>query len=230
MQDDGNLGGEPGENDNRKALPQPGKAELAAALAARVCHDLINPAGAISTGVDLIEDADKPEMREDAIGLIVESSKKLGVLLPFYRVAFGASASADTFDVRKLEEMTRDIYSFQRAELSWDVPFESLGKAAARTILNLAQLGYLALPRGGVAKVSARREGGDLVLSVVGEGPKISLKPEVIEGLNGQPMSEGLGGYWVQAYYLNALLGDVGGTVAYATTDASVELTARLPE
>jgi len=129
MQDDGNLGGEPGENDNREALPQPGKAELAAALAARVCHDLINPAGAISTGVDLIEDGDKPEMREDAIGLIVESSKKLGVLLPFYRVAFGASASADTFDVRKLEEMTRDIYSFQRAELAWDVPFESLGKA-----------------------------------------------------------------------------------------------------
>jgi histidine phosphotransferase ChpT len=224
MHDDGELG----ENDNGPALAQPSKADLAAALAARVCHDLINPAGAISTGVDLLEDADKPEMRDDAIGLIVESSKKLGLLLPFYRVAFGASAAADTFDVRKLEEMARGIYSFQRAELFWDVPYESLGKAAARALLNLAQLGYLALPRGGTARVMARREGGELILSVRGEGPKISLKPEVIEGLNGQPMSEGLGGYWVQAYYLQSLLGDVGGTITQAASETSVEITARL--
>ena len=77
-------------------------AELAAYLAARMCHDFISPASAIVSGLDLLEDPTAQDMREDAMGLIAGSARKLADLLAFTRVAFGASASAETFDAREL--------------------------------------------------------------------------------------------------------------------------------
>lgn len=211
------------------ARPRPGPAELAAGLAARLCHDFISPAGAIASGIDLIEDPDSQDMREDAMGLIADSSKKLGILLPFYRVAFGASAAAEAFDVRDLKAMMEGVYAYQKAVLTWDVPFETLEKPAARALLNLGQLGSVALPRGGAANLSVRRENDALILTLAGEGPRINFKPEVRQGLRGEAMTEGLPGYWVQAYYLHTFVTDAGGEVAFDITDATVNLSVRLP-
>ena len=84
-----------------------GPAELAAWLAARMCHDFISPASAIVSGLDLLEDPSAQDMREEAMGLIANSAKKLADMLSFCRVAFGASASAETFDARELEKLRR---------------------------------------------------------------------------------------------------------------------------
>ena len=73
-------------------------AELAAYLAARLCHDFISPASAIVSGLDLLDDPAAQDMREEAMGLIATSARKLADMLSFARVAFGASASAETFD------------------------------------------------------------------------------------------------------------------------------------
>ena len=45
-------------------------AELAAHLAARLCHDIISPASAIVSGLDLLEDPAAQDMREESMGLI----------------------------------------------------------------------------------------------------------------------------------------------------------------
>ena len=89
------------------SLPSP--AELAASLAARLCHDFISPASAVVSGVDLLEDPASQDLRDDALALIAASARKLASLLQFCRVAFGASAAADTFDVRDLEALTRKL-------------------------------------------------------------------------------------------------------------------------
>ena len=52
-------------------------AELAAYLAARMCHDFISPASAIVSGLDLLEDPTAQDMRDDAMGLIAASARKL---------------------------------------------------------------------------------------------------------------------------------------------------------
>ena len=57
----------------------------------------VKPTSAIVSGVDLIEDPESQDMREEALALVISSSRKLGALLQFCRVAYGASASADTF-------------------------------------------------------------------------------------------------------------------------------------
>ena len=207
----------------------PSAHELAALLCARLCHDFISPASAITSGIDLLEDPTAQDMHDDALGLITQSSRKLVDQLAFARVAFGASAAAEAFDVRELEALAQGVFAHVRPELDWSIALPSLNKAAARTILNLAQIAAGALPMGGVAQVRAVEADGRIAISIEAEG-RARLRPEVLSGLRGEPLPEGaLGGQWVQAYYLHLLLQAAGGQVAAETSDEHVSLAAWVP-
>ena len=213
------------------APPKPVTAEaLAAFLAARMCHDYISPAGAIVSGLDLLEDPSAQDMRDEALNLIAASAKKLVALLQFDRIAFGASAAAESFNVDTLEALTRDVFAHIRAELVWAVEPAGLPKPAARTLLNMAQIAGAALPTGGVATLTVTvDEAGETLIVAESVGARARLRPEVVSGLKGEPMADGLSGHWVQAYYLHGILASVGGTL-----DSEIELervvgTARLP-
>lgn len=203
--------------------------ELAAHLAARMCHDFISPASAIVSGMDLLEDPSAADMREDALNLIGASARKLVAQLAFARVAFGASNSAETFDVRDLERLTRGVYEHVRPSLEWSSSAATLNKPAARALLNLAQIGAGALPTGGVARVTVQESGGDILMALEAQGGRARLRPEVVAGLKGEALGEGLSGHWVQAYYLHVLLKSVGGRADYALAEERVILRARTP-
>ena len=204
-------------------------AELAAYLAARMCHDFISPASAISSGLDLLEDPSAQDMREEAMGLIASSAKKLADLLSFCRVAFGASASAETFDVRDLDKLARGVFNHMRAELEWAVDAPAVNKPGARTLLNLAQMAGGALPTGGVARVRAVQEGATVSIAIEASGPRARLRPEVLAGLLGQPLGEGLHGHWVQAYYTHLFVTDAGGRVFADVQEERVVFAATVP-
>ena len=97
----------------------PRTAEVAAYLAARMCHDFISPASAIVSGLDLLEDPSAQDMREDTMNLIAGSARKLTDLLAFSRVAFGASASAETFDPRELEKLAQGEFGGEKLYEVW---------------------------------------------------------------------------------------------------------------
>jgi histidine phosphotransferase ChpT len=202
--------------------------QFAAHLAARLCHDYISPSGAIVSGLDLLDDPSAQDMREDALNLIAASARKLVALLSFDRVAFGGSSAAESFDARELERLTRDVFAYGRSSLEWSVGPASLAKPAARVVLNLAQIGAGALPVGGVAKIIVEA-GEDLVASVRAKGTRARLRPEVIEGLNSAPLGEGLGGFWVQAFFLRSLVDAAGGSLTVATGEDEVTVSVRLP-
>ena len=204
-------------------------AELAAYLAARMCHDFISPASAIASGLDLLEDPSAQDMREEAMGLIASSARKLTDLLSFCRVAFGASASAETFDVRELEKLARGVFEHMRAELEWTVETPAVNKPAARALLNLAQMAGAALPTGGTARVRAVQEAASFAIAIEASGPRARLRPEVLAGLQGQPLGEGLHGHWVQAYYTHLFVGDAGGRVFADVQEERVVFAATLP-
>jgi histidine phosphotransferase ChpT len=207
----------------------PSAAELAATVAARLCHDFISPASAIVSGLDLLEDPESQDMREDAMSLITASARKLAAHLAFARVAFGASAAADTFDSRALKTLVEGVFAHVRAELAWELEVESVNKPAARALLNLAQIGAGAMPTGGVATLTGVRDGDFLVVGVRADSPKVRLRAEVAEGLRGEPLGDGLAGHWVQAFYVNQLVTEAGGTLTFETSDERMTATARVP-
>ena len=95
--------------------------ELAARLASKLCHDFISPAGAIVSGLDLLDDPAAKDMRDDAMELIAASARKLVDQLAFARVAFGAAAGVALFDCAELERLTQGVYAHVRADLDWAV-------------------------------------------------------------------------------------------------------------
>jgi histidine phosphotransferase ChpT len=194
-----------------------------------MCHDFISPASAIVSGLDLLEDPTAQDMREEAMSLIGASARKLADLLQFSRVAFGASASAETFDARDLEKLAQGVFAHMRAELQWTVETPALNKPAARAILNLAQMTGAALPTGGVASIRAVQEAGAIAIAAEATGPRARLRPEVLRGLQGEPLGDGLHGHWVQAYYLQLFLADAGGRVFADVGEEKVVFAATVP-
>ncbi|HEX6860380.1 MAG TPA: histidine phosphotransferase family protein [Caulobacteraceae bacterium] len=193
----------------------PNATELAALLAARLCHDFISPASAITSGLDLLEDPTAQDMRDDAMNLISQSGRKLIDMLQFARVAFGASQTAEVFDTRELETLARGVYAHVRADLDWSVEPASLSKPAARALMNLVQIAAGALPMGGTARVRVVEADGRVAISIDAEGARVRLRPEVLAGLRGEPLPEGsLPGQWIQAFYAHSLLRDAGGQIA----------------
>ena len=212
------------------AAPEPvGSSELAAQLAGKLCHDLIAPASAIISGFELLDDPGMADMRDDAMSLIKSSAQKTVALVSFSRVAYGASNTAEDFAAEDLRRLAESIYAYVRAELDWAVELAVFNKPTARAMLNLSQLGAEAAPSGGVVRITAHKEAGEILMSVEATSPRARLRAETQQGLRGEALSEGLGGYWVQAYYLSALLRAVGGRVDAMVGEGRVVLRARCP-
>jgi histidine phosphotransferase ChpT len=209
------------------ALPD-GQA-LATLVAGKLCHDFISPAGAISSGLDLLKDPSAQDMRDDAMGLIEQSAKKMVALVNFARVAFGAATSSERFSAAELGELVSGLTEGGRATLDWQVAERSFSKPQARALVNLAYLTVAALPSGGTATIDVREDGDTVTLEGRAEGNRARLKGEAIAGLAGQPLSEGLPGQWIQPYWLWLTAHDAGGELVTTAEEGRVTLSARMP-
>ena len=216
------------------SAPSPGPTaaapeELAARLASKLCHDFISPAGAIVSGLDLLEDPAAKDMRDEAMDLITSSARKLVDQLAFARVAFGAAPGAAMFDCAELARLTGGIFAHVRADLDWAVTPISLPKAPAQVLVNLAQLAANALPLGGMARMEVAQGPEGYQVVAFARGPKARLAAEVQTGLAGGPLGDGLGGRWVQAYYIHALTAAAHGRIEACAEDELVTLKAIIP-
>lgn len=209
------------------ALPD-GQA-LATLVAGKLCHDFISPAGAISSGLDLLKDPSAQDMRDDAMGLIEASAKKMIALVNFARVAFGSATSAERFSGTELGELVSGLTEGGRATLDWAVPEGTYSKPQSRALVNLAYLTVAALPSGGAATVRTRVDGDTVVIEGIAEGARARLKGEAVAGLAGQPLTEGLPGQWIQPYWLWLTAHDAGGTLTVNAEEGRVSLIARMP-
>ena len=85
------------------------------------------------------------------------------------------------------------------------------------------------LPTGGVAKVRAVAQEATIAIAVEAVGPRARLRPEVLAGLRGEPLGDGLHGHWVQAYYVHLFMGDAGGRVFADVAEEKVTFAATVP-
>jgi histidine phosphotransferase ChpT len=132
--------------------------DLAAMLCSRVCHDLINPVGAIGNGLEVLNDPSQVAMQEGAQELIANSAKHARAKLEFARLAYGASSTAGTdFDTRECERVARLLFEIEKADLDWQVPLILLPKHKAKLLMNMLLIAAQSVPRGGL--VTAKVEG-----------------------------------------------------------------------
>jgi histidine phosphotransferase ChpT len=203
--------------------------ELASLIAAKLCHDFISPSGAIMSGLDLLADPTAQDMRDDAIGLITDSARKMVALVQFCRVAFGAATTAERFTADEVKGLVEAVISGGRATIAWNIDVSDFGKPQARALVNLAYLTAAALPMGGEAVVSASLDGGRVKLEGRAQGARARLKAEAATGLAGRRLTEGLAGQWIQPYWLWLTVDQAGGRLEVEAVEGRVALTAVMP-
>lgn len=209
---------------------RPAEHELATQLVAKLCHDFISPAGAIMSGLDLLEDPSAQDMKQEALNLISTSAKKLVTLVYFARVAFGAATTSEAFSGKELNKILADIFGTMRAELDFDIlPDTLFPKPAARALVNLGLIAGNSLPTGGVAHLETRRDDQAIYLTATARGPRARLKPEAVEGLSGKPLSDGLQGQWIQPHWLWSVVKEAGGTLAFTAEPEHLTFNIRMP-
>lgn len=202
-------------------------ADLASALAARLCHDFVGPAGSAVAGLDILAGSPDADLRGAAMEMIEESARRLLALIVFSRAAFGTGD--EVFDAGALETLARGVFAGRRPTLDWSVEAPTLGGPAARTLLNLVRIAADALAVGGMARVRAEVRGGRTHLGIDAIGPRARLHPEVLAGLTGEARGEGPAGRWAQARFVHAMVAAAGGEVAAKPGEAGIAFTAVLP-
>ena len=196
--------------------------DLATQMVAKLCHDFISPAGAIMSGLDLLDDPSAQDMRQEALNLIATSAKKMVTLVHFARVAFGAATSAEAFSGGQLRKILDDVYSTMRAQLDFAIDDQMIfPKPAARALLNLGLIAGNSLPVGGTARLTAKIDETSINFQAEAHGPRARLKVEAIEGLRGLPLGDGLTGQWIQPHWLYSTVKEAKGKLEFRSdTDA----------
>ena len=184
--------------------------DLAAMLCSRVCHDLINPVGAIGNGLEVLADPNQAAMAEGAQELIANSAKHARAKLEFARLAYGASSTAGTdFDTRECERVARILFEIEKADLDWQVPLILLPKHKAKLLMNMLLIASMAVPRGGVVKVEVTGPAGSEVFKFTStsdpEKRQKTLMPNGVEGLISGAPEEGVDARGIQPFYTGIL-------------------------
>ena len=184
--------------------------DLAAMLCSRVCHDLINPVGAIGNGLEVLADPSQGAMAEGAHELIANSAKHARAKLEFARLAYGASSTAGTdFDTRECERVARLLFEIEKADLDWQVPLILLPKHKAKLLMNMLLIAAMAVPRGGVVKVELTGSTGEEVFKFTStsdaEKRQRTLMPAGAEGLLSGAPEDGVDARGIQPFYTGIL-------------------------
>src|SRR5690606_14584149 len=136
--------------------------DLAAMLCSRVCHDLINPIGAIGNGLEVLGDPNQTEMAEGARDLIASAARQSRAKLEFARLAYAASSTSGTeIDTRECERVARFLFQLEKAHLEWNVPLSLLPKHKAKLFLTMLLVAAMSVPGGGQVPASIRGDAGN---------------------------------------------------------------------
>lgn len=136
--------------------------DLAAMLCSRVCHDLINPIGAIGNGLEVLADPNQTEMAEGARDLIASAARQSRAKLEFARLAYGASSTSGTdIDTRECERVARILFEIEKADLEWNVPLILMPKHKSKLFMNLLLIAAMSVPRGGQVTAAILGDAGN---------------------------------------------------------------------
>ncbi|MEI2385070.1 histidine phosphotransferase family protein [Breoghania sp. JC706] len=201
--------------------------DLAALIASRVCHDIISPVGAVTNGLEVLDEENNEEMREFAMDLIRKSAKQASAKLQFARLAFGAAGSAGAeIDLGDAHSVSAGYMENEKSTLVWNVPRLLMGKNKVKLLLNLLLIANQCVPRGGTITVEMTNEDAakpSFRLTAQGLNARI---PAMIADLLTNQEVERIDAHAIQPAYAGLLADDSNMSILMEKKDDSVIITA----
>lgn len=183
---------------------------LAQVLCARLCHDLMGPAGAINIGLEFLSD-DKAESKE-TLELVAASARQVRARLAFFRAAFAMASAESAAGLDEVRVLIEEFLKGSRVALEWRTSERSLKGAPrvnsgdlARLLLCSVLVAREWLPRGGTLVIEAheRRGRGQARVAVRGHGARVADDVQAVLS-NTKEATPGVRS--IHAYYLKHVL------------------------
>lgn len=211
-------------------IPKLTAAHLAALLCARICHDLISPVGALSAALEVFDDDDNLDMRDDAMELIKLSAAQASAKLQFLRLAFGSGGAATgAIASSELERLAIGVFGQGKVQLVWQLDRDGLEQTASRVLLNLIMMAHMSIPRGGKMVVESTHSPQHVDLKITCEGLKARLDGAVTKTLSGGAPEDGFDGRSIQPFYTGMIARESGGSVSSSIDGEIVTFSASFP-
>ncbi|MBL1406253.1 MAG: histidine phosphotransferase [Rhizobiales bacterium] len=210
-------------------LPEISAMDLGALLCSRVCHDIISPVGAISNGLELLDDdSSDAETKEIAMGLIRSSATNASTKLQFARIAFGAAGSANSdIDTGDAQAVAVGYFGNEKkTTLEWTGERAYMPKNKVKLVLNLLLISLHAIPRGGNIAVLIEDPNGTPKITVTATGKNARVPPVLLDFLS-DTYDEQLDAHAVQPLYTLKLAEAANMEVSAVLKDEAVVFTAQ---
>jgi histidine phosphotransferase ChpT len=193
----------------------PSDLELAALISSKICHDVINPVGAIHNGLEILDEDSDAESHKYALSMIRNVTAQASARLDFARYAYGAAGSAGAvIDLGMAERVSQGFVGNTKHKLVWRGQAGYMAKDKVKLLLNLVASAVTALPRGGEieATIAGSVERPVFSMRCRGTGAR---PPQYLAEFVGSGQAPQLDAMTIQAYYACRLA---------ATTDMSLEI------
>jgi len=193
--------------------------KLAEMLASRLCHDLVNPIGAVANGVELLSEF-CDTMQKDALDLVSSSADRAMKRVAFFRVAYGFAGHDEGQSVQEARSLAAGFLAGSKVELDWPAMPEDaavgLPRSGLKLLLAVISLAAESLPRGGKLTVAVDAPGGARVVAN-GIGARVEFTAEgMLTTLMGgrEPEPASLEAKNVGAAYVGRLAREIGAKLA----------------
>ena len=135
-------------------------AGLASLVAARLCHDLVSPLGAIGNGVELLEmSGDYPGIANSPeLTLIGESVRAARARVRYYRMAFGHAPPDQRVAVAEIDQLAQDYAKGARLTVEIEGGGDASRLGARMLLLSLMCMDS-AMPWGGTVLIARKGHG-----------------------------------------------------------------------
>lgn len=208
-------------------LPEVSALDLAALLCSKVCHDIISPVGAISNGLELLDEDPDEDTREVAFALIRSSATNASARLQFARIAFGAAGSAGAdIDTGDAEAVARGYFANEKkTTLEWSGERALVPKNKVKLLLNMLLVGLGAIPRGGAVKAELHNATTAPSFTVTATGTSARVPPVFLDFMNGT-FADPIDAHAVQPLYTLKLAEAAGMEISATVSGDSVVIKA----
>lgn len=156
---------------------------LSALMSSRLCHDLVNPIGALSSGLEVLGDASMDaSMKEAALDLIKSSAEKSVALLKYARLAYGASGGVSAeLPYEEAKNVLQALLGWTKADLDWRIAPGYAPKDEVKAVLVLGAAAADCVPRGGAIVVEGGRGAYDIRVT----GQRVIVQDDMVRALSG---------------------------------------------
>ncbi len=195
----------------------PNSQNLSALVASRLCHDLGNPLGAVSNGVELLQMsgmANSPEM-----ALIADALRDTEARLRFFRIAYGAARPDQHISGREARNILSQMYGAGRLTVDWLLKGD-LPRHHVKSAFLMIACAEAALPMGGHITIAKPERG---TLTVGADGPRILRDLSGLAWLGGASHSTP-SPREVQFLILLKEAADIGAEISLSLSDTRVQI------